>query len=309
MTLASDATERTSSDAERELRRLAQLGSLLEGSPHAALVHCDGVICWANRAAAALIERDPDELVGESLLRWVAPEHHGAAIGRMESVLRDGTTRGGADVALIVGSRRVIVEARAARITWEGRPAVHAVLWDVTFRQAAADRLAWEATHDGLTGLLNRSGIISVLDAALDPCAQGDPAASPVRVVMIDLDGFKAINDLLGHHAGDRLLARIGARIAEVSGPRRVGRLGGDEFLAVLDDPATDQTRFVERLLDAIAVSVDTPDGTSERIGASVGTATGIPGTTSVAELLASADQAMYRAKRTGRRRPPQGWP
>jgi len=212
-------------------------------------------------------------------------------IGRTEAVLRDGETRTGTDVALIVGSRRVIVETRAARTTWEGQPAVHLVIWDVT--------------HDGLTGLLNRSGIISILEAALEACPDPRPANTPVRVVMIDLDGFKAVNDLLGHHTGDRVLARIGGSLAEVCGTNPVGRLGGDEFLAVLDDPGADQHHFVEHLLHAISTAVNAPDGTSLHIGVSAGTATGTPGATSVAELLASADKAMYHAKRTGRRRTP----
>ena len=304
MTLTAQPTERTATDTDRELRRLARLGSLLEASPHGALVHSGGVIRWANRAAAALIDQEPEDVVGESLLKWIAPEHQTLAIGRTESVLRDGITRTGADVALTVGSRRVIVETRAARTTWEGQPAIHVVLWDVTSRRAEADQLTWDATHDGLTGLLNRSGIISALEAALEAGTDPGQPPDPVRVVMVDLDGFKAVNDLLGHHTGDRVLARIGGRLAEVCGTSPVGRLGGDELLAVLDDPDVDQDRFVERLLDAISTGVSAPDGTNLRIGASAGAATGTPGTTSVAELLASADEAMYHAKRTGRRRP-----
>ncbi len=136
MTLTARPAEPTVSDADVELRRLARLGSLLETSPHGALVHCGGVIRWANRAAAALIDRDPEDVVGETLLRWIAPEHQTMAIGRSEAVLRDGETRTGTDVALIVGSRRVIVETRAARTTWEGQPAVQLVIWDVTCRRA-----------------------------------------------------------------------------------------------------------------------------------------------------------------------------
>lgn len=238
--MASRATERAAADTKRELRRLARLGSLLEASPHASLVHWDGVIRWANRAAAALVDHEPEQMVGQRLLRWVVPEHHAPAIGRTEAVMRDGVTRPATDVALLVGSRRVIVQTRAARTTWEGEPAVHLVIWDVTCRRAEHDQLSWDATHDGLTGLLTRFGILSVLEQALDPGQAPGRGARAVRVVMIDLDGFKAVNDLLGHNAGDRVLAGVGSRLAETCGPVPVGRLGGDEFLAVIDGPATD---------------------------------------------------------------------
>ncbi len=301
VSLGADAAGRSTGKAEGELVRLARLGSLLDSSPHASIVHSSGVIRWANQAAAAVLATTPEELVGQSLLRFIAPESRRAAIERLRSILGGGDLpRDTTELVVTTSSGRMVVEARAALTTWEGEPAIHAVLWDVTSRRAEADQLGWEATHDALTGLLNRSGILAILDQALAPTAEAD--AEPVRVVMVDLDGFKAVNDLLGHNAGDRILAQVGARLAKACGSLPVGRLGGDEFLVVLDQPALDETGFLGHLADAITIQVAIPDGSDLVVGASLGLAAGAPGATSLSALLGAADRAMYRTKRSGRR-------
>ncbi|MDA8061415.1 MAG: sensor domain-containing diguanylate cyclase [Actinomycetota bacterium] len=299
------APERAASGADQELHRLARLGALLETSPHASIVHSLGVIRWANEAAAAVLGLRPDDLVGQPLLRWIAPESYPAVIERLRSITSDGgVPRGTTELVVTNGSTRLVVEAIAAKTTWEGEPAVHAVLWDVTGRRAEADQLGWEATHDALTGLLNRSGILAILEQALAPTIGATGPPEPVGVVMIDLDGFKSVNDHLGHNVGDRTLVEVATRLAEACGPLPVGRLGGDEFLVVVEDTAKDEPRLLERLSREITTRVAGPDGTGLVIGASLGVATGIPGTTSLPELLGAADRAMYEVKRAGRRSP-----
>ncbi len=121
-----------------------------------------------------------------------------------------------------------------------------------------------------------------------------------VSIVYVDLDGFKEINDSLGHSAGDHVLITVADRLATLTRHRdQVARLGGDEFALVLvgDDPGP----LAERLLHTIGRSIELPTGTIQ-VGGSVGVAFAEPGT-SVEELLRNADVAMYDAKARGRNR------
>jgi diguanylate cyclase (GGDEF)-like protein/PAS domain S-box-containing protein len=168
---------------------------------------------------------------------------------------------------------------------------------DITDGVRLRERLRLEATHDHLTGCLNRAGVLAVLDSAL----QG-PGDREVAVVFLDLDDFKSVNDTAGHAAGDAVLACVGRRLREQAGPgTHVGRLGGDEFLVVgtgVPDEAA-ATALVERLVAGVHVPV-TVGGRDVRMEVSLGVARAYPGATSAA-LVARADRSMYRAKRAGR--------
>ncbi|WP_051796896.1 diguanylate cyclase domain-containing protein [Catenuloplanes japonicus] len=167
---------------------------------------------------------------------------------------------------------------------------------DVTEARAFQDQLRFDATHDALTGLANRLLFHRKLRG---PAAAGDPEAL-VGVLAIDLDGFKAINDTLGHHVGDEVLAMVAERLRRCVRPYdTVARLGGDEFAVILS-PTTEE--FADATADRIRAAVTQPaviDGHSLQIGASVGVAIGTR--TSTDGLLRTADAAMYRAKRGGR--------
>jgi diguanylate cyclase (GGDEF)-like protein len=156
-----------------------------------------------------------------------------------------------------------------------------------------------EALHDSLTGLPNRSLFVDRLSHAL---ARAERTDTSVGVLFCDLDGFKTVNDSLGHEAGDQLLIQVGERLRECLRPSdTVARLGGDEFAVLLDeltDPR-DAARAARRVSDAL----EAPFRVRERdiyIGASIG----IAAETGEAEgLLRNADLAMYRAKGEGRGR------
>jgi diguanylate cyclase (GGDEF)-like protein len=156
------------------------------------------------------------------------------------------------------------------------------------------------AHHDSLTGLANRVLLREHLDQALGAVRRG---AKPVALLFIDLDGFKSINDTLGHLTGDKLLKSIAARIEEtVRDVDRVGRLGGDEFAVIQTD--CEQPRggatLASRLIDAITRPYQI-DGSQMVIGASIGVAVSSTTTRDPEDLLKSADLAMYRAKADGR--------
>ena len=179
---------------------------------------------------------------------------------------------------------------------------IGAELGRVAERRRAELRLRHQATHDALTGLPNRNLIGSGLDELLARLER-EPGRRPA-VVFIDLDGFKQINDTLGHAAGDRVLINVAERLSFVLGPGdTLGRLSGDEFVVLCDWPGEDWAP------DAVAGRVHTAmrqpfehDGELFQLTASVGIAEVGPGADRD-ELIAHADAAMYQAKAAGRGR------
>jgi len=295
---------------QAELSEARKLAELVERSPHPALVHDGRRVLWANDAAAALVELGSGrDFLGMPLVDVLEPGSQPAAQARIEATLRgEKLHEPGEFVVRTRSGRRVVVETRAARTFWRGVPAVYIVVWDVTARREHAAQLAWAATHDTLTGLLNRDGIRAHLDHDLGtrPCPDpGHRPASQVAVLLIDLDGFKSVNDRLGHGTGDSVLRAVAQALQEAAGDRPLGRLGGDEFLCVLADPAPGKPEdLADRLARAVAqVPIPAASGTGPQsipVTASIGVALGVPGQTTPQVLLAEADAAMYRAKRLG---------
>ena len=159
-----------------------------------------------------------------------------------------------------------------------------------------AASLAHAATHDALTGLANRTLLMRRLDDALAARAWGGPAPA---VLLLDLDRFKAVNDSLGHGAGDELLVAVAERLRAAVGPHdHVARLGGDEFAVVVVD-ARRADKVARRALRALGAPVLVADR-SLVPGASIGVADTALGDGTAAALLRDADLAMYAAKAGG---------
>jgi diguanylate cyclase (GGDEF)-like protein len=160
--------------------------------------------------------------------------------------------------------------------------------------------LTFMATHDGLTGLPNRALIVDRLEQMILRARQSNAA---VAALFVDLDNFKAINDSLGHSAGDELLQAVAARFdGIVRGVDAVGRLGGDEFVVVTGDLAmiAGPELVAERLLDALRKPIMLgKEQTPVTVTASIGIAVG--DRASAGDLLRDADIAMYEAKLNGR--------
>ncbi|MFD7894631.1 putative bifunctional diguanylate cyclase/phosphodiesterase [Streptomyces sp. NPDC059743] len=181
----------------------------------------------------------------------------------------------------------------------EGAPQYQlALMEDTTERRLLNLRLRYEATHDALTGLPNRTLFFERLDKTLS-------AAGSTRfgLCYLDLDGFKAINDSLGHASGDRLLVEVADRLQScATAPgEMVARLGGDEFVALTTGP--DTQRGVADLASRILGVLATPillDGREFTVRGSIGIVEGLAAEHSPAEVLRSADITMYRAKAAG---------
>ena len=164
---------------------------------------------------------------------------------------------------------------------------------------AAMTHLAW---HDPLTGLANRSLFMNRMQQAMQP--RPDKVGAQFAVLFCDLDGFKRVNDLFGHAAGDELLVKVGARIkAAIRSEDTVSRLGGDEFAVLIENVTSpdDVEATCQRILEALRERVQL---TTEEV--SVTTTIGVAMSTtggSADSLLSQADLAMYQAKRHGKDR------
>jgi diguanylate cyclase (GGDEF)-like protein/PAS domain S-box-containing protein len=173
-----------------------------------------------------------------------------------------------------------------------------ATLRDVTDRKHMEAQLVHQASHDHLTGLANRSLFRDRVRAAL---ASSEDVDDPPSVLYVDLDGFKYVNDSLGHDAGDDLLREVARRMMTVLRPGdTVARLGGDEF-AVLLDRCSEAQVAAERVLAALGDPIVLANGPIS-LSASIGIARGDDASTP-ASMLREADTAMYRAKAAGRGR------
>ncbi|MCM6777221.1 EAL domain-containing protein [Nocardia sp. CDC159] len=164
-------------------------------------------------------------------------------------------------------------------------------------RVEAEERLRYIAMHDDLTGLANRRALLEHMEERLRP---GHPG--PVATFFLDLDRLKALNDFLGHTAGDNFIQTLSARLREHLDPTdMIARLGGDEFVIVPAKPMDAVAAEFEatRLQQVISRRV-TVGGESVSRGASVGVALGIPGETTVADVLRRADHALLSAKSGG---------
>jgi diguanylate cyclase (GGDEF)-like protein/PAS domain S-box-containing protein len=234
-------------------------------------VHEDDQV--AARARLAAFAASDDDLVTLNY-RWLRPGGEIVWIENVVRAVRDPETGG---LAGLEGSAR-----------------------DVTARKVREDELSHRALHDPLTGVANRTLFVERLAGALRNRRQTD---QPLAVLVIDLDGFKELNDAYGHLEGDRALVTVAHRLTSaVRQSDTVGRFGGDEFLVLsLDTTADDAVALARRLVASVAEPLAIDGGTTT-IGASVGVAPADRGDPAIDHLLGAADQAMYEAKRAGKR-------
>ena len=283
-------------ETEQRYRQLVEL------SPDAIVVHQDGRIIFANRQAAELLDvGGPEKLVGRRVLDLIDEADH-PRIRQQSRLLASGD---GAGLPVEVRIRRpggglLHVETRAALIVDGGRPAILVVARDSSQRRLAEERLRYLAMRDPLTGLANRTLFYDRLERAV---AFAKRHGSLVALLLVDLDGFKGVNDLLGHAAGDRLLVMVGERLrAATRECDTVSRLGGDEFAVVLTGLQSAHGAFITagRILDGLAEPV-TIDGHRCRIAGSIGAALAPDHAEDPDALLRAADAALYYAKDTRR--------
>ena len=292
---------------ERSVAALAvqarKFRALLEASRDAlVIVDARLVIAVVNRRAESMFEYAPGELVGRPIgvmmpqrfekayLRWLS-----------DTVLRNSTGSHDRDGwATSRAGRQFRVGISLDPIETEGGSMLAVTICDKTEQHASAQRIAFLARHDALTGLPNR---LVAEERVVQAIGQADRTQSKVALLLLDLDNFKRINDSLGHAAGDAVLKAVAERLREFARDTDlVSRHGGDEFLITLPQVAdADAARAAaERLIESFASPCMVHgDGVSAMF--SLGISLYPDDGRDFATLLKNADMAMYQAKAAGR--------
>lgn len=303
-----DTRHRADAERESELRRLA---SVLEALPSATvLVDADRRIVTGNRAWEAtlavparslgvpgsdyfeavrtgLAPSDADTIAAGLHRLFDAPSSSAPATFDHEYPRSTPTTTGWfrLQASRVELSRRVVV--------------THT---DITERVRGEQALAWRARHDELTGLPNRGTLLDLVAAAL--AAQPEKGGAGVALLVLDLDGFKTINDSLGHGIGDQLLRQVGHRLAAALRPGdAVGRLGSDQFVVLAHECDSAEAAGLAFRLQSTFTRPFPASGISVPLSASVGVAVAQPDARDPHQLLSDADAAMFAAKSMGRDR------
>jgi diguanylate cyclase (GGDEF)-like protein/PAS domain S-box-containing protein len=290
--------------AHLELRQDALVQSesryrlLVEASPEAIVVHSDDALLYVNAAAARLM----GESDGASLVGMATSEVFCALEGEQALARQHQPSEWREHGVLRRDGERIDVEAASVEITYASRPAVQTVLRDITHRKVLEARLIHDAFHDPLTGLPNRALFRDRVAHALVRLQRTRKTGT--CVLFLDLDDFKAVNDTLGHSAGDRLLAIVGERLCSITrGFDTVARLGGDEFAILIEELESpdEALAIAARAHKALQVPLHV-DGRDLSIAVSIGVAHATIDD-DANTLLRNADVAMYEAKEAGKSR------
>jgi diguanylate cyclase (GGDEF)-like protein/PAS domain S-box-containing protein len=262
----------------------------------------DGRIVEFNPAAEQIFGYSKDRAAGQRLEELIIPpaqrQAHLDALARFVSTGHGRSVGRRIDVfALRADGTEFPAELAINPVHRDGSPPLFVgFARDITERKRAEERLAYQATHDALTGLPNRAQFQSELERYLGEPRQADV---PLALLLVDLDRFKEVNDAFGHHYGDLLLQGLGPHLrGALCGSGTVARIGGDEFGIIL--PGADAARAI-RATEAILAAVRQPvvvKGQALEVGASVGIALCPDHTRDPIALLQCADVAMYAAKR-----------
>jgi diguanylate cyclase (GGDEF)-like protein/PAS domain S-box-containing protein len=257
-----------------------------------------GRIIEANPALAQMLGLPEEELEGRLLSTYLDVEQFHPGV--FERLWSDGRDEAQAEGKLRdSGGREIWVSASVSLVRDDaGAPAfVIALLEDITGRKAHEQLLTYRALHDPLTDLPNRVLFRDRLEQALRLARRGKEG---LALMLLDLDGFKDVNDTHGHHVGDLVLIEVAGRLLHsVRVSDTVGRLGGDEFAVLLPDVADDVgvTRATAQILERLRVPIEVGSIVCQ-VGASIGVALYPANGSDVEALLGAADAAMYEAKR-----------
>jgi diguanylate cyclase (GGDEF)-like protein/PAS domain S-box-containing protein len=262
----------------------------------------NGRIVEFNPAAEKIFGYSKAEAVGQRLDELIIPpsqrEAHRDALTRFLSTGQGRSVGRRIDVlALRANGTEFPAELAINSVHRHGaRPLFVGFARDITERKRAEERLAYQATHDALTGLPNRARFQSELERYLDDHSEADVR---LALLLVDLDRFKEVNDAFGHHYGDLLLQGLGPHLrTALRGSGMVARIGGDEFGILLPGVDGDQAvRTAEALLAAVRQPI-VVKGQALDVGASIGVALCPDHTRDPIALLQCSDIAMYAAKR-----------
>ena len=271
-----------------------------------------GRIDYMNPVAENLTGWNADEARGRAIadvLNLVSEQRHEPLENPLLRALGRGEGRpesGAGDTSVLVtrsGQEIAIQESAAPICDRQGRMIGAVIVFhDVTKERRLKRALAYQASHDALTGLINRREFDNRLQAAVQRAQRGE---EPHALLYIDLDQFKVVNDTCGHQAGDRLLRDVtGLLQTRIRASDTIARLGGDEFGVLLESCTLDQaTRIAESARQSIRDYRFVWGATALSVGASIGVVEIKRDTENVAAVMSAADIACYAAKDGGRNR------
>ena len=311
-----DVDDHFRSDQRRDAA-MRELTDVLEALPSATvLVDETGRIVTANRAWEVngdLLRRHGQEPGGvgddylEAMRQGLEAADHAVIEPAVRRLLRDSAEQGDPsgcptfdhDYSFRSGGETTWFRLQASRVTGASRVVVTHT--DITERVRGEQALAWQAGHDDLTGLPNRSFLLRTLSDAL---AERRSGAAATGLLVLDLDSFKTVNDSLGHDVGDALLCEVAARLSEQVRPGDVvGRLGGDQFVVLARGcDSSEAAALAFRLQTTFSMPFVAAD-ISVPVSASIGVAVSRAESDDAHQLLSDADAAMYAAKSSGRDR------
>ncbi len=286
-------------------RRSARFRALVDNASDViTVVDAQGTIRYQTDSGGHLAGVPPEQLLGSNYIDLVYPEDrdHLAALLSGLTTSDDRTATAQYRVRQADGGVRH-VESIATNLLDE--PAIRGLVLntrDVTERKKLEDALAHQAYHDSLTGLSNRGVFREMVEHALTRSRRNNQR---LAVLILDLDGFKTVNDSQGHDVGDKLLVEVGKRLkACARASDVVARLGGDEFAVLLEDGVNEARAkgTARRLLEELMAPFEV-GGRELFIGASVGIAFNTDEAAQPDTLIRNADTAMYAAKATGKGR------
>jgi diguanylate cyclase (GGDEF)-like protein/PAS domain S-box-containing protein len=297
---------RTAEEAEAEVRdQKAQIEDLVERATDiiGVIRAGTGTVESVSPAIRTVLGYAPDEVEGRPIADFLDP----AQVVGLDDLLAEVVARRGVPVTIEIRLRHrddehrtIVATLTCPNESWNDYIVMN--LHDITTQRELEDLLRHDARHDHLTGLLNRAAFS---DASARAAAAAARKECSVGMLYIDLDGFKQINDSLGHETGDRVLVETAARLAGcLHGGEVLARLGGDEFAVLIEsvDCRGEAVIIAERILEAVAAPI--PNLRDDvRVGASIGIAVRGNDGIEISTLMREADEAMYSAKRNGRAR------
>ncbi|MFL5922262.1 MAG: putative bifunctional diguanylate cyclase/phosphodiesterase [Gaiellaceae bacterium] len=279
-------------------RQTAHFRSLVTASTDLVLVFGAGGCRYASDSVTQMLGRQDRDLLGEQFAGFVHPDdlalvHAAYTHGEPTEVVFRLLNRFGEWRHLEAHVTDLRTDRQIRGVVFNAR--------DVSERVRLEEQLTRQAFHDGLTGMANRALFRDRLDQAL---ARSERSLGLLAVLLIDLDGFKQVNDSLGHDAGDQLLKVVAERFeTELRPSDTLARLGGDEFAVLIDGAHEAQASSVARRLLSTLAEPAWIAGRELSVGASIGVALHPGGRGQSEDLLRHADVAMYAAKESGRGR------
>ena len=281
------------------------LDSIIENLPNMVFVKEPEELRFVrfNRAGEELTGLSRDDMLGKNDFDLFPEDQAKFFVEKDRDVINSGQD-------LDIPEEPILTRNKGQRILHTKKVAIHddighpmyllGISEDITERKQAQERLEFLATHDQLTGLASRVVCMDHIDGAM---AISRRHGTKTAILFVDLDGFKVVNDTLGHDAGDELLVKVGERLLDgVREVDTVGRIGGDEFLIVLTnmshpkDIGTIAEKLVESLSQPFALQRD-----NVTIGCSIGISLYPDHADEAENLIQKADAAMYQVKREGK--------